>query len=134
MQIILIKQKKTFPLLLLGSDDNKRRLSFQFIYENVLPFFLSLFSPSHSLDTFSIKQKDVLLLFSIVFLLVKREKSKKKLQQWTMWYFFYWKFSFVMFFHRLQRSAKLSQSRSWSEKFLKNNKLWLFSVNLISLR
>lgn len=108
--------KRNFLLLLFSrSDDNKGRLSFQFIYENVLasilPFVLWYFFD---------KTKGRFVTFSIVFLVKIREKY------FAMRLFFYCKNSFVIFFHRLKRLKKLSQFRSWSGKLSERNKLWLF--------
>ena len=122
MQIILIKQKKLFRCSFREAMIIKR-LSFQFIYENVLPFFS--FVPWYFFD----KTKGRFVTFFNCFYSRRAAEEKKSS---TMWDFFYWKFSFVIFFRCLKWLAKLSQSRSWSEKFMENSKLWLFSVNLIS--
>lgn len=123
MQIILIKQKKLF------------RCSFReamIIKKTLVPIYLwkcaSIFSfvPWYFFD----KTKGRFVTFFNCFYSLIAAEKEKKIQQCEI--FFYWKFSFVIFFRCLKWLAKLSQSRSWSEKLLENNKLWLFSVNLIS--
>lgn len=111
--------KRNFSLLFSRSDDNKGRLSFQFIYEKKC-FLLCL-------DTFSIKQKDVLLLFQLFFLLTESERIFA-MRRFFIVKFLLWCFSIASSGWKSYRNFEVDLKSSLKKK----QQTLIISVNLIS--